>query len=104
VKRLIESSMQDGVGLEDCARGKNGTGSFQQRPRRPRGRNSFLILSTFLIDDYGNVGNAISGRKEIGTALLSLHLRWGGSADSFSFVNGGLPTRSGPGGSRPAQS
>ncbi len=51
-----------------------------------------LALSNFLIDDYGNVGNAISGGKEIGTAKLSMHIRWGGSAQRFSFVNAGLPT------------
>ncbi|PZR97293.1 MAG: hypothetical protein DLM67_08345 [Candidatus Nephthysia bennettiae] len=51
-----------------------------------------LDLRNFLIDDYGNVGNAISGGKEIGTALLSMHIRWGGSAQRFSFINAGLPT------------
>jgi len=51
-----------------------------------------LALSNFLIDDYGSVGNAISGGKEIGTALLSMHIRWGGSARRFNVVNGGLPT------------
>jgi hypothetical protein len=51
-----------------------------------------LTLRNFPIDDYGNVGNAISGGKEIGTALLSMDIRWGGSAQRFSFVNAGLPT------------
>jgi hypothetical protein len=51
-----------------------------------------LGLNNFLIDDYGSVGNAISGGKEIGTAQLSMHIRWGGSAQRFSFVNAGLPT------------
>ncbi len=51
-----------------------------------------LALNNFLIDDYGTVGNAISGGKEIGTAQLSMHIRWGGSAQRFSFVNAGLPT------------
>jgi hypothetical protein len=51
-----------------------------------------LTLKDFLIDDYGNVMNAISGGKEIGTALLSMHIRWGGSAQRFSFANASLPT------------
>lgn len=51
-----------------------------------------LSLSNFAIDDYGNVGNAISGGKEIGTALLSMQIRWGGSARPFNAVNGAAPT------------
>jgi hypothetical protein len=51
-----------------------------------------LALDNFLIDDYGDVGNAISGGTEIGTAQLSMHIRWGGSAQRFSFVNAGLRT------------
>jgi hypothetical protein len=51
-----------------------------------------LALTDFPIDDYGNVGNAISGGSEIGTALLSLQIRWGGPTQRFSFVNAGLPT------------
>jgi hypothetical protein len=51
-----------------------------------------LALSDFGIDDYGTVGNAISGGKEIGTARLSLRVKWQHPAESFSFVNPGLPT------------
>jgi len=51
-----------------------------------------LTLSKFLIDDYGNVGNAITGGKEIGTAELSLHVRWSGPTERFSFVKPDLPT------------
>jgi hypothetical protein len=51
-----------------------------------------FALSNFLIDDYGNVNNAISGGSEIGTALLSLHVKWSGPTEQFSFVNASLPT------------
>jgi hypothetical protein len=51
-----------------------------------------LALSNFGIEDYHDVANAISGGTEIGTAQLSMHIKWGGSAQRFSFVNAGLPT------------
>lgn len=51
-----------------------------------------LALTNFSIDDYGNVGNAISGGSEIGTALLSLEVRWRRPTERFSFVNPSLPT------------
>jgi hypothetical protein len=51
-----------------------------------------FALTNFQIDDYGDVGNAISGGKEIGTASLSLQIRWGGSTRRFSVVNAGAPT------------
>lgn len=51
-----------------------------------------LALSDFQIDDYGNVGNAISGGSEIGTAKLSLQIRWSHPSQHFNFVNGSVPT------------
>jgi hypothetical protein len=51
-----------------------------------------FALRSFQIDDYGTVGNAISGGSEIGSAKLSLTIRWGGPTQRFSFVNAGLPT------------
>jgi hypothetical protein len=51
-----------------------------------------LTLSDFLIDDYGNLGNALSGGKEIGTAKLSLHVTWSGVIERFRASQAGLPT------------
>lgn len=51
-----------------------------------------LTLGNFDIDDYGNVGNAISGGSEIGTARLSLRVGWSRPTKRLSFVNGVEPT------------
>jgi len=51
-----------------------------------------LTLKKFTIDDYGNVGNALSGGKEIATAELNVRLEWSGLTVHKSFSNGSLPT------------
>ena len=51
-----------------------------------------LALGNFQIDNYGNVGNAISGGSEIGTARLSLRVRWSRPTKHLSYVNGVEPT------------
>jgi len=51
-----------------------------------------LALGNFDIDDYGNVGNAISGGSEIGTASMSLRVTWSRPTQHFNFVNGAVPT------------
>jgi hypothetical protein len=51
-----------------------------------------LELKNFEIDDYGNVGNALSGGHEIATARLSLQIDWSGVTRRARFVNGSLPT------------
>jgi hypothetical protein len=51
-----------------------------------------LSLRNFAIDDYGDVGNALSGGTEIAHAMLSVHIRWSGLTKSVRFSNAGLPT------------
>jgi hypothetical protein len=51
-----------------------------------------LTLDGFDIDDYGNVGNALSGGNEITSARLSLSIRWSGYQSKVQFTNPGLPT------------
>jgi hypothetical protein len=57
------------------------------------GGTASLSLRNFEIDDYGNVGNALSGGKEIATAELNVQLHWSGLTRSVSFTNSTLPTR-----------
>jgi hypothetical protein len=49
-------------------------------------------LTDFTIDDYGNVGNAISGGKEIDTASLTFRIDWSGVKERVSFFNNDIPT------------
>jgi hypothetical protein len=51
-----------------------------------------LTLNAFDIDDYGNVGNALSGGDEIASATLTLSIRWRGYQKALTFSNSGLPT------------
>jgi hypothetical protein len=51
-----------------------------------------LSLTNFAMDDYGNVGNALSGGKEIAVASLTVRIRWSGLHTSVRFSNAGLPT------------
>lgn len=45
-----------------------------------------LSLTNFDIDDYGTVGNALTGGHEIATARLTMNIRWSGvtSRETFS--------------------
>jgi hypothetical protein len=51
-----------------------------------------LSLNRFEIDDYGNVGNALSGGSEIATADLTVQLNWSGLGASKPVSNSSLPT------------
>jgi hypothetical protein len=51
-----------------------------------------LTLKRFEIDDYGNVGNALSGGTEIALASLSLSIRWSGFQKIVTYSKVGLPT------------
>lgn len=51
-----------------------------------------LRLKRFTIDDYGNVGNALSGGHEIATAQLTVKLEWRKLGPRKSLSNTSLPT------------
>src|SRR5262249_28672239 len=67
------------------------SGLRRRGPRRDR-RRSRLTLNRFDIDDYGNVGNALSGGHEIASASLSISIRWSAFQQDVAFTNRGLPT------------
>jgi len=56
-----------------------------------RGTGS-LSLGKLRIDDYGNVGNALSGGDEIAEADISVRIDWSGLTTNVTFANAGLPT------------
>ncbi|HLZ23680.1 MAG TPA: hypothetical protein VKQ30_16340 [Ktedonobacterales bacterium] len=51
-----------------------------------------LVLRDLGFDDYGNVGNALSGGHEIATAKLSVRIVWRGITRRISFADAALPT------------
>ena len=51
-----------------------------------------LTLQSFHIDDYGNVGNALSGGHEVSSGSLSLRLEWSGLTLQPKFTNASLAT------------
>jgi hypothetical protein len=51
-----------------------------------------MNLRDFEIDDYHDVGTALSGGKEIATARLSLRISWRGITSRQTFVNPSPPS------------
>jgi hypothetical protein len=51
-----------------------------------------LALTNFAIDDYGNVGNALSGGHEIAHASLTVQLNWSHLRRLVRASNANLPT------------
>jgi hypothetical protein len=51
-----------------------------------------LTLTDFDMDDYGNVGNALTGGSEIASSSLSVSIRWQGLTNLVHFSNSTLAT------------
>jgi hypothetical protein len=51
-----------------------------------------LTLTRLEIDDYGNVGNALTGGHEIATASMNIRLRWHGPSRFVRFSQLTFPT------------